>query len=67
MAGCDFLWAACGVVELCIVLCVACVRRCACSDVSVCSGCGCAGRLVSVRGMCVCMLYVRVRCAVRGL
>jgi hypothetical protein len=50
------------------VLCVTCVRRCACSDVcTVCSGCGCAGRRAGVRGLCVCMLCVSVRCAVRGL
>jgi hypothetical protein len=50
------------------VLCVARVRRCACSDVcAVHSGCGCAGRRTVVRGLCVCMLCVSVRCAVRGL
>jgi hypothetical protein len=57
-----------GSAELCAVLCVACVRRCACSDAcAVRSGCGCAGRRAGVRGLCVCMLCVSVRSAVRGL
>ncbi len=60
-----------GVWGLCAVLCVACVRRCACSDVcAVRSGCGCTGRHAGVRGLCVCMLRVSVRgllaCAVLG-
>ncbi len=48
MTWCDFQWAACGVVgAVCCapgaVLCVACVRQCACSDVcAVRSCCGCA-------------------------
>ncbi len=75
MTGCDFLWAACGVrgaVPQCAVLCLACVRprRCACTGSDACAlrSCrGCAGRPAGVRGFCVCMLRVSVRCAVRGL
>ena len=73
MTGCDFLWAACGVVgavcrTVCAELCVACVLRCACGDdCAVRSGCGCAGCPVGVRGLCVCMLRASVWCAVRCL
>ncbi len=47
------------------VLCVACVRRCACSDVCAeRSGCGWAGRRAGVRGLCV--LYAVCECAMCG-
>ncbi len=49
-----------GCAELCVLVCVACVRRCACS----CRGW--AGRHARVRGLC-CMLRWSVRCAMRGL
>ncbi len=50
------------------MLCVACVRLCACSDVCAeRSGRGCAGRLAGVRGLYACFLRVSVRCAVRSL
>ncbi len=66
MTGCDFLWAVCGERgAVCRAVCVACVRRCACSDVwAVRSGCGCAGHRAGVRGMCVCILHASVRCGV---
>ncbi len=68
MTGVIFCGRCVGRVELCTVLCVACVRRCACSDVcAVRSGHGCVRRRAGVRGLCVCMLCVSVRCAVRGL
>jgi hypothetical protein len=56
VTGCDFLWAACvGRAELCAVLCVACVRRCACGDVcALCSGCGCVSVRCAVRRLLVC-------------
>ncbi len=44
------------------MLCVACARRCACSDVcALRSGCGCAGRRAGVQGLCFCVLCVSVR------
>jgi hypothetical protein len=40
------------------VLCVACVRRCACSDVWAVRSCrGCAGRPVRVLGVCLCAAF----------
>ncbi len=54
--------------ELYAELCVACAQRCACDDhCAVCSGWYCAGRRAGVRGLCVCILHVSVRCALRAL
>jgi hypothetical protein len=50
------------------VLSVACAQRCASGDhCAVRSGWCCAGCRAGVRGLCVCILHVSVRCALRGL
>jgi hypothetical protein len=69
VTGCEFLWAACGVVgAVCRAVCGVRAQRCACGDdCAVRSGCGCAGRRAGVRGLCVCILHASVWCALRGL
>jgi hypothetical protein len=49
------------------MLCVACARRCACSDICAVRNCAAVRDVVRACGACVCVLCGRVRCAVRGL
>ncbi len=69
MTGCDSVWAVCGVVgAVGRAVCVAFVRRCACSDAwAVHSCCGRVERRAGVRDLRVCMLRVSARYAVLGL